>query len=114
MKYVILLCFFLFACKPFGDCNIDAEDMKKDECLLIVEKIPSKTDASFDYKGINLETNKKFDCNSGVSDRWWGSYKEHIEIGDTIIKRKGELIFSIHKKDTVLSFPFECDGKINK
>jgi hypothetical protein len=45
---------------------------------------------------------------------WWATYKKHIKIGDTIIKRNGELVFSIHKKDTVLSFNFECEGKVYK
>jgi hypothetical protein len=57
---------------------------------------------------------KKCDCNSHTSDMWWTTYKEHIEIGDTIIKRKGELMLNVHKKDTILSFNFECDGNVYK
>ena len=38
-------------------------------------------------------------------------YKNEIEIGDTIIKRKGELTFNIHKKDTIISHEWECEGK---
>ncbi|MDN3672963.1 hypothetical protein QWY99_07845 [Flavobacterium branchiarum] len=116
MKYIILLWLplCLFSCGPMGDCKSEAEDLKGDECLLIVQKIPSDTDARFDYKGINPVTKKECDCNSNRSDRWWANYKKDIIIGDTIIKNKGELIFSIHKKDTVLSFNFECDGKLYK
>ncbi len=114
MKYIILLCFFLSSCGPFYDCDSSAEDLKDDECLIIVEKIPSNTDGRFDYRGINPFTNKKCKCDSDRSDRWWAKFKEQIEIGDTIIKRKGELLFNIHKKDTILSFNFECKGKIYK
>ncbi|MFG4002094.1 hypothetical protein [Flavobacterium aquidurense] len=115
-KYTILLFSYtyLFSCGPTYDCDASAEDLKGDECLLIVHKIPSNTDDRFDYKGINPITKKDCDCNSSRSDRWWVKYKDHIEIGDTIIKKKGELIFSIHKKDTVMSFNFECDGKVYK
>ncbi len=41
-------------------------------------------------------------------------YSHLISKGDTIIKKKGELIFSIHKKDTIYNFNWECDGKIYK
>ena len=34
------------------------------------------------------------------------------EQGDTIIKRKGEYAFNIHKRDTVLTFNVECQGKV--
>jgi len=104
----------LFSCGPMGDCKEEAEDLKGDECLLIVKKIPGIRDSKFDYKGINPITKEECDCNSTRSDRWWSLYNENIEIEDTIIKKKGELIFSIHKKDTVLNFNFECDGKIYK
>jgi hypothetical protein len=112
MKYIILVCVFLFSCGPIYDCDSSAEDLRDDECLLIVEKIPGIRDNRFDYKGINPVTKKKCDCDSYRSDRWWSAYKEYIKIGDTIIKRKGDLIFNIHKKDTILSFTFECQGKI--
>lgn len=115
MKYIILLfCLFSFSCGPLGDCSIDARDLKEDECILIVHKIPGIHDGRFGYKGISPINKKPCDCNSSTSDRWWANYTEHIELGDTIIKKKGELIFSIHKKDTVLSFNFECDGKVYK
>ena len=114
MKKIILLFFIVTACKPFGDCELVGKEMKNDECLLVVEKIPGIRDNRFDYKGINPITKKKCDCDSQISDMWWAKYKEHIEIGDTIIKKKGELIFSIHKKDTVLNFDWECDGKLYK
>jgi hypothetical protein len=115
MKYTILfLCLCLFSCGPGGDCGLIANAYRADECLLIVDKIPGMRDGKFNYKGINPITKKVCDCNSVTSDRWWANYKEHIEIGDTIIKKKGELIFSIHKKDTIMSFNFECDGKVYK
>jgi len=115
-KYVILfcVCLNLVSCGSANDCDSSAEDRRIDECLLIVKKIPSDTDERFDYGGTNPITKKDCDCNSKRSDLWWAKYKEHIQIGDTIIKKKGELIFSIHKKDTILSFNFECDGKTYK
>lgn len=109
---ILSLC--LIDCGPTYDCDASAKDYRNDECLLIVEKIPTNTDDMFDYQGIIPETKKKCDCNSPTSERWWALYKDHIAIGDTIIKKKGTLKFSIHKKDTVLDFNFECDGKVYK
>ncbi|MDN3673040.1 hypothetical protein QWY99_08270 [Flavobacterium branchiarum] len=79
-----------------------------------MQKIPGLRDGKFNYKGINPLSKEECDCNSASSDRWWADYKEHIEIGDTLIKKEGELIFSIHKKDTVLSFNFECGDQVYK
>lgn len=110
----LFLCLSLFSCGPNYDCDLVANAYRNDECLLIVKKIPSDIDDRFDYKGINLITKKDCDCNSSTSDRWWANYKANIEVDDTIIKKKGELIFNIHKKDTILSFNFECDGKVYK
>ena len=112
MKYLFILSFFLCSCGPFGDCDSIAEYLKQDECLLIVRKIPSVTDDIFNYRGTNPETKKECDCNSYTSDKWWGGFKNHIELGDTIIKRKGEYTFNIHKRDTVLTFNVECQGKV--
>lgn len=47
-------------------------------------------------------------------NRWFCKYYKNIEIGDTIIKRKGELLFNIHKKNAVLTFNWECEGKVYK
>ena len=41
-------------------------------------------------------------------------YENYLEKGDTIIKCKEELIFSIHKKDAILNFNRECEVKVYK
>ncbi|MDN3672838.1 hypothetical protein QWY99_07215 [Flavobacterium branchiarum] len=115
MKCIILLSVILlmFSCGSVVDCELLADARRDDECLLIVEKLTDKY-SRFDYKGTNPITEKKCDCNSQISDRWWSIYKGYIEVGDTLVKKKGELIFSIHKKDTVLSFNFECGDQVYK
>lgn len=114
MKYIIILSFFLYSCEPLGDCDSNAEYLRQDQCLLIVRKIPRETDDIFNYQGINPVTKKECDCNSYTSDKWWGLFKNHIELGDTIIKKRGEYTFNIHKRDTVLTFNLECQGKVYK
>ena len=39
-------------------------------------------------------------------------FQDLISVGDTLVKKQGELKVYIHKKDTVLIYNFKCDGKI--
>jgi len=104
--FILLSC--ITSCK---DCEKEIVIRRQDECLLIVEKKPSVYDKYFNFRGRSPLNGKKCDCQSESSYRWWELYIDKIEIGDTIMKKKGELIFSIHKKDTILNFNWECDGK---
>ena len=45
---------------------------------------------------------------------WYPAFTKFIADGDTVIKHKNELVFYIHKKNTVLFFPFTCDGQLIK
>ena len=109
--FYILILLFLFSCDKI-DCNTLAKQAKERECLLIVETLPVFTSPLLDASGKNLITKKQCTCSDG--SRWWAQYRDDIEIGDTIIKKKGELVFSIHKKDTMLTFDWECEGKVYK
>ncbi|OYQ50369.1 hypothetical protein CHU92_00120 [Flavobacterium cyanobacteriorum] len=115
MKKIILpfivLSLMLDACQLNKDCYLLADKYRNERCALILSKVPDGT-AYFKAEGIDLDTRKKIKYNHYT--RWWNIYSNKMELGDTIIKRKGELVFSIHKKDTVLRFNWECDGKIYK
>jgi len=56
--------------------------------------------------------------NDGESDIMihnnWILDSSNVEIGDTIIKRKGSLDLTIHKKDTIFLFNWHCRGKSYK
>ncbi|MNJ99452.1 hypothetical protein D3C87_172280 [compost metagenome] len=106
--FIAVLLLSLISC---ADCDSLAKAYSEDECLLIVERIPLQSENFFNYKGRHPITKTKCSCKSETSYRWWDIYEDKINIGDTIIKKKGELIFSIHKKDTILNFAWECDGK---
>lgn len=73
-----------------------------ESCIIVVEIPPMsfKSDM-FKTKGYSPTINKACECIH--YNRWWTSYKNEIDIGDTIVKKKGELIFSIHKKDTIIN-----------
>ncbi|WP_018675497.1 hypothetical protein [Riemerella columbina] len=105
-----IFCFYLVSCLEV-DCDKLKEVYLNEECLLIVEKTPEQS-SWFSAKGRNPITNKSCECKS--INRWWSLYSSEIKIGDTIIKRKGELTFNIHKKDTVITHDFKCEGTIGK
>ena len=111
MKKVIFIVsplFIFISCK--GDCDLNANIYRSEECLIIVDKLSPDTTTTVSIKGISLVDGKY--TVSSENQRWWYMYRDEIERGDTVIKRKGELTFNIHKKDTVLSYKWECEGKV--
>ena len=113
LKYLVFLISLLcFSCMNF-DCSKLAESYRVVECLIIVKNIPdNKSVYNFEILGKSLSTGR--DTLYIEENRWFCKYYKNIEKGDTILKRKGELVFSIHKKDTILNFNWECEGKVYK
>lgn len=95
---------------PKGSCENDAKIFREIECLQIFEKLPTLESYRLKSEGKHLITGKDCVCDDGT--RALGNYADILEKGDTIIKRKGELTFSIHKKDTVIVVKWECEGKV--
>ncbi|HRB70958.1 MAG TPA: hypothetical protein PK776_03835 [Flavobacterium sp.] len=111
-KLIFLFSILIVSCEKI-DCEKLSQIKREYECLLIVENLNDSTSVyNFDVSGVSLKTNK--DTLYKQENRWFCSYYKQIKKGDTIIKRKGELIFSIHKKDTIMSFNWECEGKTYK
>lgn len=108
MKFLILILIFTSCYKI--ECEKLIVNAKNRECLIIVKEFSPFQKPFLNIKGINLYD--KTECTCKDEGRWWAIYINEIEIGDTIIKRKGELTFNIHKKDTIISHEWECDGEI--
>ena len=87
------------SCKT--DCEMLAQVDKNSECLIIVEELLNSEITKLNAKGRNLNDGNECVCKE--DNRWWYLYRNQIERGDTIIKKKGELTFKIHKKDTILT-----------
>ncbi len=104
LLFVLVL---LISCME-GNCDDARNDMLNVECLQIFERLPTFESYNMKSEGIHLVTGEKCIC----EDRWLNNYKDLLEKGDTIIKRKGELNFSIHKKDTIIEVKWECEGKV--
>lgn len=115
INYYILICsLFLTSCNMQIDCEkLENQYRENEYCELIVEIPPKPNSVYFKAKGKSFDTKMK-DCECNVESRWWATFSDKIEKGDTIVKKKGELTFTIHKKDTILKFNWECEGKIYK
>lgn len=111
-KYLILIIIFstFLNCKKVN-CDLIESEYKKEHFDIIVQKIYNRSSGRiFNVYGIDLNTNKKIDY---YNDRtFFVEYRDYISSGDTIKKKKGEKVFFIHKKDTILKFNWECEGKI--
>ena len=105
----LILCFLIISCV---DCERSRNYILEDECNLVVIIPPSEYPYLFKTKGYDPVTKEVKVCHN--DSRWWSLYKKEIEEGDTIVKKKGELIFYIHKKDTIIAHEWVCydgDGK---
>lgn len=77
-----------------------AKILANEECNLVIE-VPPTNSVWFQAEGYNPNTKKKMICKT--NNRWWNMFADEIEIGDTIVKKKGSLLFSIHKNDTIIN-----------
>ncbi|WP_123838365.1 hypothetical protein [Chryseobacterium oncorhynchi] len=108
MKIFVFLSFLMLlsACGE-PDCNIVKQAYYPDEYNLIVGE--SNIDNSWiKIIGYDPITNKK--SNIMVHNNWIDDYNE-VEEGDTIIKKRGDLMLAIHKKDTIIRHDWYCRGK---
>ncbi|WP_333596753.1 hypothetical protein [Chryseobacterium flavum] len=105
MKLFIFISFlFLFSCGKVN-CDEYTKMLSKEECIIVVKTLPTSS-VYFEVKGYDPFTQKAKVCKT--TNRWWNLYWNEIEIGDTIIKNKGELSFNIHKKDTIITHSWKC------
>ena len=105
----LILCFLIIYCV---DCERSRNYILEDECNLVVIIPTSEYLNLFKIKGYDPISKEEKFYEDG--NRWLDFYKREIEEGDTIVKKKGELIFYIHKKDTIIAHEWVCydgDGK---
>ncbi|WP_312993140.1 hypothetical protein [Chryseobacterium flavum] len=106
MKSLMLLSLFLFilSCGKVN-CVEYTKMLSKEECIIVVE-IPPTSSVWFEVKGYDPATQIPKICKT--NNRWWNLYWNEIEVGDTIVKKKGELTFNIHKKDSIITHFWKC------
>ncbi|PSR56883.1 hypothetical protein AHMF7605_27050 [Adhaeribacter arboris] len=99
----------LLSCTSKVDCEYLANRLSSAECNIIVIEEPN-IGRSFRLWGVNPTT--KYRETYYDEEAWYVSFGHKIAIGDTVVKNPGELKFYIHKKDTVLVYPFQCGEKV--
>ena len=112
-KYIIhlLLLSVIISCDLKPDCSFLKTLNRQVACVAVVVSKPTHSD-TFLKKGYHPDTGKPCTCKE--NDRWLRSYHEEMDVGDTIIKRAGDLFFEIHKSDTVIVHTWTCNGKVYK
>ena len=105
MKFIIsvVVIIILNSCKK-DDSNAFKKIIANEECYLVVEDPPNDS-GWFEVGGYDPITKKHKICKT--SNRWWNLFYLEIEPGDTIVKRKGELTFNIHKGDTIITHTYD-------
>lgn len=113
MRFLFKILFFslMFNSCMQIDCEKSAASQRENYDIEVILTEPPYGRGSFNLKGkdIHTNTNKKIE---NIQSRWYWQFKNYMEIGDTVIKRKGELTMYIHKKDTTMVFKWECQGKV--
>lgn len=112
---IVIFCFILciiviLSCDKVSSCAELAEGRRDDYCDIIVDDF-STNEYRFYLKGKNALTGE-INTFRRINYLWGSRFIDQIEKGDTVVKKKGELIFYIHKRDSVLTFPFKCAGEI--
>lgn len=95
---------FLLSCGK-ADCEEYTKMLSEEDCNIVVEKSPVNS-VWFKLSGYDPISRKAKVCKT--NNRWWNLYADEIDIGDTVVKKRGELTFNIHKKDTVTSHMWKC------
>jgi hypothetical protein len=104
---IFLIAYLLISCNEIT-CRERIQRLVNRECNIVVGEIRSPG-RSISLKGYKPNSGE-LSYYSDHGETWYVYFDNKIALGDTVVKNKGELIFSIHKKDTVLVFPFECEG----
>ncbi|MBD2700340.1 hypothetical protein IC229_06825 [Spirosoma sp. BT702] len=111
VKRTLLLLSLVVIYTGCGDtsCEDEADSYRYRKCSIKVTK-KQFNGRWFMIEGTNV-TNGHQNKFAGLG-RWYPLFSQYIEIGDTVVKHKDELVFYVHKKDTLLTFPYKCGGQI--
>ncbi|WP_288441157.1 hypothetical protein [uncultured Chryseobacterium sp.] len=108
MKIIVFFSFLIlvFSCRE-PDCNDAKKASYPDEYNLIVGE--TRIDNSWiKITGYHPITYEK--SNIMVHNNWIDDYNE-VEVGDTIIKRAGNLELVVHKKDSIIKHDWYFKGE---
>ncbi|OCK50791.1 hypothetical protein BA768_18930 [Chryseobacterium sp. CBo1] len=109
-KWIFILYFLLTtnSCELKPDCDSNKKFNLSNECIAVALVKPTHSDV-FLEKGYNPYTQEICKCKE--YDRWMRIFYKEIDVGDTIIKKRGELFFQIRKSDTIITHKWKCSNK---
>ena len=109
-KYLLVMLVFSIA---LYSCSIDCKKATDAYRIYDLEvALTEKPTIYGDMKFVGRRVNSDKITTTNIMGRWFRNFESFMDVGDTIIKRQGELTMYIHKRDTVLIFKHECEGKV--
>ena len=113
-KILLLITLSIYYGCGESQCNDFHKIVLNQQSNIIVDRNYNTEKSSFalgtlKLKGRNLETNKSEYFHPDT--RGWQPFAQYISKGDTVLKKKGEAIMYIYKKDSIVSISYEnfCD-----
>lgn len=98
----------IISCELKPNCEYNKKLNLSSECIAVVLTKPTYSHF-FLEKGYNPYTQEICECKE--NDRWMRNFYKEIDVGDTIIKKKGDLFFQIRKSDTIIIHKWKCSDK---
>ncbi|MDO5636308.1 MAG: hypothetical protein Q4G18_03565 [Myroides sp.] len=110
MKKKIVLLITILSLYSCGiDCKEATDVYRIDNIEVILTERPV---IRGEMKFVGKKVNSDEISTTRIVGRWYRRFINYMDTGDTIIKREGELILYIHKKDTTMIFKPECEGQV--
>jgi hypothetical protein len=111
MKYLNAL-LFLFVAGSLASCReATCGEMKtflsEDEFNIIYLDTPASS-YRFHVDGISPKNNKDVSFHTNNNSSFYHQMNNVLESGDTLVKRKGNISFELHKSDTTIIFKYYC------
>lgn len=105
------------ACSKEKICLEGYKSLRQGDCNMFVEENINKSSTFAEYqlnlKGRDITTNEEVIFKP--NPRGWEGYYGYINIGDTVVKKEGEPVIYVLKKDSILKISFEnfCDDNFD-
>lgn len=105
LKFVIVLFLFIgifYSCMDEKACEKGKQFLKAHEAYIILKSKPKKRFEDYTLIGNDLNTGR--DTTIRLKGRWYETMGKTWNSGDTVIKRKEELIITVRKTDNTVHF----------
>jgi hypothetical protein len=109
-KTFISLILFFQSCNQTITCEESAKLTRGDNYCILITSLKRFPEFIIGKDPKTLKIIEKI----FLHDFWLFEVSDKLEVGDTLVKKKGELVIEIHKKDSTIFHPFICHGELYK